>query len=388
VLAVSAVSLLAFTAGLVSPTAPAGATAIQAPSPAPLITTWSSSQGSSAIVAMGRPNQPNNTFWQLFTRSATGSTAWKLATPPGVADNGGLVATSDAASGLTAGVVPSQLLTFSPLATSANGGRSWSSAVLPGGLENVPDALTSGPAGTLLALVRRGGGTVLAARGSAGHWRAIASLRGLAGSAAGRACDLTRLTAVAGTSATPVVAGSCTAGGKVGVFIRRGGTWHVDGPSLSGAAAARPTTVLRWESGLSGTAGLVASARGESLSLFALRRQSSSAPWSVSNALHPAGRVISTGINADGSIVVVTAGTGARREAWVMSAAPQWTPLPPLPPRTVAVSVGSTIGFDGAGDAALAVSGKHFTSYGLTPAGTAWVRQATVTVPLQYGSST
>jgi hypothetical protein len=240
----------------------------------------------------------------------------------------------------------------------------------------------------LLALVGGGGGTVLAASGSAGHWRSVTSLRGLAGSAAGRACGLTRLSAVAGTSAKPVVAGSCTVGGKVGLFVRHGATWHVEGPSLSGAAAARPTTVLRWESGPSGTAGLVASGRGASLSLIALRRQSPSAPWSVSNALHPAGRVISTGFGANGSIVVVIAGTGARREGWVASAAPQWTSLPPLPPNTIAVSVGSAIGFGGPSDAALVVSGKHFTSYGLTPAGTAWVRGATVTVPLQYGSST
>ena len=51
---------------------------------------------------------------------------WKLVTPPGVADNGGLVASADGASSLTVAVRPSQNLAFSPLAATANGGASWS----------------------------------------------------------------------------------------------------------------------------------------------------------------------------------------------------------------------------------------------------------------------
>ena len=37
----------------------------------------------------------NPTFWEVFVRPATSST-WRLVTPPGVADNGGLVAAADA----------------------------------------------------------------------------------------------------------------------------------------------------------------------------------------------------------------------------------------------------------------------------------------------------
>ena len=45
---------------------------------------------SDAIVAMGTLSDPINTFWQLFFRPNSTS-RWTLATPPGVADNGGLV---------------------------------------------------------------------------------------------------------------------------------------------------------------------------------------------------------------------------------------------------------------------------------------------------------
>ena len=47
--------------------------------------------GTWAIVAMGGPAAGENQFWELLARPA-GSTRWELVTPPGVADNGGLVA--------------------------------------------------------------------------------------------------------------------------------------------------------------------------------------------------------------------------------------------------------------------------------------------------------
>src|ERR1700736_6878478 len=91
---------------------PAGA-AVARP---PLESAVSTSSGSWVILPMGDLSEPDNTFWQLF-RAAPGSSHWSLVTPPGVADNGGLVAGA-AAGSILMGVLPSRLLHFSPLSRS------------------------------------------------------------------------------------------------------------------------------------------------------------------------------------------------------------------------------------------------------------------------------
>ena len=72
-----------------------------------------------AVVEMGGSAAQHNNFWQLFTRGAAGA-GWKLATPKGVADNGGLALAERSAADLVTGFVPSQHLTFSPLASSTD----------------------------------------------------------------------------------------------------------------------------------------------------------------------------------------------------------------------------------------------------------------------------
>ena len=89
-------------------------------------------------------------------RAAGGNLAWRLATPAGVANNGGLEAAGTGGS-LVAGFRPSQDLTFSPLAATSDDGASWSAAgpVTPG-LADAPDALASGSGGQLIALTSGG----------------------------------------------------------------------------------------------------------------------------------------------------------------------------------------------------------------------------------------
>ena len=59
---------------------------------APLATSMTTADGATwAILAMGGAAADENQFWELFTRPA-GNGQWELVTPPGVADNGGLVA--------------------------------------------------------------------------------------------------------------------------------------------------------------------------------------------------------------------------------------------------------------------------------------------------------
>ena len=61
------------------------------PPPAPsLDTSLVTAAGTWAVAVMGGSVAQDNNFWQLFIRPA-GSTRWKLVTPPGTADNGGLV---------------------------------------------------------------------------------------------------------------------------------------------------------------------------------------------------------------------------------------------------------------------------------------------------------
>ena len=139
-----AAALLAGCASAVS----RGASAPPAAATAPLATSMTEAGGEAwAIVAMGGPAAAENAFWELFTRPA-GSTRWELDTPPGVADNGGLVA-SGSGSALTVAVRPSQRLTFSPLAATTDGGKTWGTGLIDAPVAAVPDALAPVPAPAL-----------------------------------------------------------------------------------------------------------------------------------------------------------------------------------------------------------------------------------------------
>ena len=96
--------------------APAGAGRAHPSLPSvPLPTAMTTDTGTWAVVPMGHLGDLLNTFWQAFYRPDGGS-RWALVTPPGVADNGGLVAHGEGASSLTIGFQPSQNLRISPLA--------------------------------------------------------------------------------------------------------------------------------------------------------------------------------------------------------------------------------------------------------------------------------
>src|SRR5215469_5348348 len=202
-----------------------------------LATSLAGSDGSSwAVVEMGATASPLSSFWELFVRP-DGSSAWRLATPTGVASNGGLVMTQSDAGTLVTGFRPSQDLTFSPLATSADAGAEWSAdAPLNPGLAAVPTALAGNSAGGLLALTRTG--AVESAASVGAHWTSLTSLRARAAAAAGRACGLTALTAVACTPArAPLVAGDCSKPGVTGIFTLSGGYWRAAAPVLFGSPA-------------------------------------------------------------------------------------------------------------------------------------------------------
>ena len=81
--------------------------------------------GAWAVVAMGGPVASEDNFWQLFIRPA-GTSTWTLVTPPGTADNGGLVLADGGAQSLITGFRPSQGLTYTPLTITRDDGQAWS----------------------------------------------------------------------------------------------------------------------------------------------------------------------------------------------------------------------------------------------------------------------
>jgi len=391
-LAGAAVAILGASAGLTGCSSPPpGTSAARAAPPAigvPLDTSFATTTGAVAVVAMGTLGDPLNTFWQLFVRRGATS-AWTLATPPGVADNGGLVVSPDAdapdGSPMLAGFEPSQDLVFSPLALSRDGGASWAPGLVPGGLAVVPDALAVSPEAGLLALVRGGGGRILRSAGDPTVWSTVVSRRALAASAAGRRCGVGRLTAVALDAGRGALVGTtCARPGVVGVFATAGGTWRLVGPRLSGAAGSAPTTVLRLVDADGVVSALVAAGHGSTAGLIAVASTTGGA-WSRSAvpAMGPGSRVVSTGVESGGGFAVLF----SRRHlslALDVERGPGtgWAAAPSPPPGTSAVAVGTAGGID-----ALAVASTRLTDWRLGAAAGTWTKIGTVTVPIQFGSS-
>jgi hypothetical protein len=371
-------------AGCGSQAAPATTPALQVQT-APLSTSLVTPQGTWAVTVMGGSAASENNFWQLFVRPA-GASRWSLATPEGVADNGGLVATSGAGgSSLLVGFRPSQGLAFSPLATSIDTGRSWTPGLLDAGLADVPDAMAVAPSGQTLALLHDGGIEAAATTGAAavGQWSPLATLATLAASAPGRSCGLVAVNAVSfDQSNVPMAAGSCVRRGVAGVFADTGGAWQAAGPALPAGFGGDQVQVL----GLANTGG------GNAALLLAgndlLAAWSDGGRWTVSAPLAAAAgdepgngpgdeqRVRAAGFGADGSLWVLL---GGGRAETVSGPRASWQALPSVPTGTATLAPGSG-GYD-----ALAVSGSRLTVWQLT--GAAWAQAQVINVPIEYGSS-
>jgi hypothetical protein len=326
-----------------------------------------------AVVEMGGSAASENNFWELFTRPA-GSARWQLATPFGVASNGGILMTP-AGGGLVAGFGPSQDLTFSPLAVAASPGAAWSQNAAPvnPGLASVPDALASGPGGQMLALTR--GGEVLSGTADGAAWSRLATLRAIAGSQAGRVCGLAALTAVGFTaSGAPEVGGACTRPGAAAIFVRQAGGWQAAGPAIPGDRI----TVL----GLTAHTGLITallSARTASQAqVLAAWSASGTGKWTVSAAISArTGRPRSLQMWADGSAALVLAdGQGMT----IAGPGASWRPLPALPARTATLALGQAGQLQ-----ALTADGERFAVWQLTAG--VWRQAQRITVQIPYGSS-
>ena len=345
-----------------------------------LATSLVTSAGTWAVVVMGGPVASLDNFWQLFARPA-GSSRWQLVTPPGTADNGGLVL-ADAGGSLITGFRPSQYLTYTPLTLTRDAGRAWSSTgPLDAALANVPDALAAAPgSGTLLALTADGTAELAPPPGYA-SWTALATQRSLAATAAGRRCGLQDLTAAAfAPPGTPLLGGSCGRPGTTGIFAGTGGTWHAAGPALPAALAGQPVRVLRLTSTASGTVALLVAGTGPAASLLAAWSADGGSHWALSPPFRLDGAAVSSAAFGPGDTAAIVL-NGSRGETVAGPGAP-WRALPALPPGTATLAPGPASGFT-----ALAAGRTTMTIWQLAPGSAAWAKAQAISVPVQFGSS-
>jgi hypothetical protein len=318
------------------------ATAVPAVTPSPLATSLTTARDAWAIL----PMSSDPPFWQVFIRPAAAA-RWRLATPPGVADNGGLVA-AGAGGSLTVAVRPSQALTFSPLASSADGGVRWSPGLLDAGIAPVPGALAA--AGRSMAAVLADGTVEVSADGGA-TWRAAS---------AGHGCVPRGVTGVAFGIAGDVLAAGTCAGAGTGLFAYRGGRWQ----PVRLPAAGQPVRLA---------GGVVLVRQGTRLRAV----WDTAAGWSASASL-PAGDGLTTsGLLGDRAAWVLLRGG---RAAVATRPGAAWRVLPDVPAGTAVLAAGP-----GGSTEALATAGRELSVWRLS--GAAWRRAQTIDVPIQYGSS-
>ena len=333
-----------------------------------------------AVAVMGGSVASHNNFWQLFVRPA-GSAGWKLVTPPGVADNGGLVVADAGGRSVITAFRPSQYLTYTPLATTRNSGQAWAPAgPLDGALANSPDALSAAPAtGNLLALLTSGTAQ-LAAPGYT-SWETLTTQRALAATPAGRRCGLRGLTAAVLTPAgLPLLAGTCSRPGVAGIFTTRDGLWQASGPRLPSALGRRAVTVLRLTRTANRTVALLHAGTGPAAGLLAAWSADNGRHWALSPPFKLGGaKLSSASFGPAGAAMIVVSGNRAET---ITGAGATWRSLPALPADTATLAPGPSGGFD-----ALAIHRTRLTIWQLGPGTANWRATQTMNVPVQFGSS-
>ncbi len=355
--------------------------------PTPLATSVEAGGGTWATVPMGKLTQPLNTFWQLFYRS-NGSSSWSdKVQATAVATNGGLVLAA-ARKSLSVGVRPSNDLTFSPIISTVDSGRSWSNGLLTQGLAAHPEALATGPGGTALAIVDgRRGGEVLNSTQGLSSWQPLVSTNALSSGPSGRTCGLRAVTAVGYASGTAVLGASCERSGATGIFVQEGARWQATGPNsparTSQEGGAEVLGLLPLHPG-AGLAALLA-VSGAGARRLVVAWTSDGKTWRASRplALGRPERLVSFGPDDDnGAFVLVALPDGHNELAVADRASSGWRQLNAPPPGTATVAFGP-----GTNVAALAASSTVLTVWALHPGATKWAQTQVVHVPVQFGSS-
>jgi hypothetical protein len=347
----------------------------------------SSSSGTTqwASLPMGILTQRVNTFWELFGRTGR---RWVLATPPGIATNGGVLAAPGPGSSITSGVVPSFALGFSPVATSTAPGGSWTTGVLPAGLVRAPDALAVTPDGRRLALLSGSGAGLVSSSGGLSSWTTVATDAGISAATTPQGCDLASPSAVTVAQGGPIlVGGHCTRGAQLPIAFLHGHTWRLAAsanlmsilPGISGTSVQQ--SVLRLARTSSGAAALLEADVPQRRAIVLLSSRRGVAPWSedATLVLPEDSTIVSTSLGEDGSATVVLSSSSGAQTADTLSAgSSRWATLPTLPDGTVDV-------VDGAPTQALAVDHSVLTVFDEQRG--AWRVVQRLQVPIAYGSS-
>jgi hypothetical protein len=359
----------------------------------PVATSFESGGSSVALVPMGNLGEPRNTFWQLLVRSRAGA-PFSLDTPPGVADNGGLVAAPAGKGGAVVGFLTSQQLGFSPTARSDRAGGAWSPGTLAQPLTPVPGALAAGGYG-VAALVGRQGSSVELSRDGLGGWRVVATLPRLRRLAHG-GCHLAALTAV-GPSLPPAapasraalaVAGTCAERGRIALFAATTGrtAWTGLAVPLGRALRASEVEVAAIEPSQRGYLLLLASRGGGGNALWTARVGSGSVELSAPLELGARRlRAVAISPSASGVRFCVLAAGGSpasprEEEAAAIGSGEQSWQLLASPPQGTEGLVWGT-----RAPLALVV---HRSRLGIDLLGRArWRRIQSLEVPVPYGSS-
>ncbi|MGD0809260.1 MAG: hypothetical protein ABSA91_06080 [Acidimicrobiales bacterium] len=335
---------------------------------------------------MGNLKQPLNTFWQLFFR-APGAASWSnKVEAAATATNGGLVLASSAGRSVIVGIRPSALLTYSPLLSTSDAGRSWSDGLVTEGLAARPDALAADASGQVLALVNdREGTEVLSSPGDLANWRVVVSQSALGeAQGPGLSCGLGSLSAVGFLAGRPLVGGSCSGPGVVGLFGQRAGAWRLVGPSLPRPLERGRVEVLALGAVEASTTALLAVSSNNQTDLVAAW-STSRGRWSTSPSLPlgPYEQVASFGA-ADGSglFVLLREASGADRLFVAEGSTSGWRELPTPPRGTTTVAFGA-----GAPAVALVAGATVATVWSLGPTSSTWAKSQVIDVPIQYGSS-
>jgi len=356
--------------------------AIAPPAATLLPTSFLTSTAAWATIPMGHLDQPLNTFWQLFVLPR-GQNRWASASSIGIATNGGLVLTGSGGPSLVVGTRPSNLLSFSPVASTSNAGTSWSPGPPVAALASWTNALAAAAGGGLLALVGSGHGSgVLSTSPGAAGWTALTSERSLSKAGEPASCRMTTLTAVAYDGTTPVVGAACGRPGVVGLLADRSGAWRLAGPSLAASLQTGTVEVLAaegWRAGLSVVLGITDHSRTTLVAAFTSDLGGS---WSVSAplALASGAKIVSIGPAGRGVFVLWSNG-GSEQLETATAAGAGWKALPAPPPAT------ATVAFLPAGRTeAIAEDDTVMTVWRLTRGGV-WTKTQVMHVPIQFGSS-
>jgi hypothetical protein len=337
----------------------------------PLATSAATSNGTWATFAMGHLDDPANTFWEEFVLP-TGADRWVERTPPDVADNGGLV-TAPTADGVVVGFRPSVDLKFSPLASTSDGGATYTPGLLPDGLANVPDSLSVTDSGHATALTPT---QVLTSTAKLSAWQPVSTVAAITASPAGQACGAQGLTAVLATESGLFVGAACSSPGVVGLLQQSASAFVSVGLQLPAAQAKGRVEVLRVVQYKGEIAALLGVRDGAVTSyLAAWNAAPGTSPWTLSPALAATGALTSTAVAAGGGFAVLTANSAAV----IAERGTTWTPLPP-PPAGVATLAVSPSRTD-----AIVVDNATFIDYQLTSGH--WVKAQTTQVAIPYGSS-